>query len=115
MSEIAKSPITLLNWNIVDFESGAAIFVGLRRTPPNYVMQHLAEEGWFRLDCSFRNSSAIVDFDPSTGIGHTQSGRRYVLVGKPSDTTGLIRKSVETIFKDDKYRYRFDFDDVNFE
>ncbi|MCC5796299.1 MAG: hypothetical protein JJU48_03100 [Methylophaga sp.] len=114
MNETAKSPITLLNWNIVEFEAGSAIFVGLRRSPPNFVMQHAAEDGWFRLDCSFRNSTTIEHFDPSKGIGHTQSGRRYVLLGKPSDTTGLIRKSVETIFKNDKFKYRYKFDDEIF-
>ncbi|CAN5383891.1 hypothetical protein BH09PSE6_BH09PSE6_21120 [soil metagenome] len=31
-----------------------------------------------------RVSSELVDFDPSSMSGHTQSGRRYVLVGEPS-------------------------------
>lgn len=60
--------IRLRCWHVIETERGEHHFVG----------QSMASG-------TGRVSSAITSFDPSSRIGRTRSGRRYILIGQPGD------------------------------
>lgn len=51
-----------------------------------------------------QNSSAIQEFNDSTGVEFDSNGSRYVVLGKPSDPTGMIRFSVSQMMQSDEIR-----------
>jgi hypothetical protein len=58
-----------------------------------------------------QNSSAISEFNDKTGVGFDSDGSRYVLIGKASDPTGMIRFSVGQMMKPDEIRWKYEFID----
>lgn len=65
--------IRLRCWQVIETERGEHHFVG----------QSMARG-------TGRVSSAIMSFDPSSRIGRTRSGRRYILIGQPGDDLDAI-------------------------
>lgn len=90
--------------------TGQQIFVGLRERPatvPPFLPPGDGDETL--LPFVLNNSAAIAHFDENTGVGHTESGERYVVIGKPSDPSGMIRFSIEQMLpaKDIRWKYAF--------
>lgn len=101
-------PITLFHWNILVLPTGEELFVGLRERPAT-VPPFLPPDTASPLPFTLRNSSPIRQFDALAGVGFTDSGRRYVVIGKPSDPTGMIRFSVEQMMAASEIHWKFDF------
>jgi hypothetical protein len=111
MENNANSVMTLFHWNILILPSDEEIFVGLRQRPETVPPFKPAEEEDELLPFTLRNSSPITDFDHKRGIGFTESGRRYVVIGQPSDPTGMIRLSVNQMMPPEDIRWKYDFID----
>jgi hypothetical protein len=103
--------MTLFHWNILVLPTDEEIFVGLRHRPETVPPFKPAEDDDELLPFTLRNSSPIQDFDQSRGVGYTQSGRRYVVIGQPSDPTGMIRLSVNQMMAAEAIRWKFEFAD----
>jgi len=101
--------MTLFHWNILVLPSEEEIFVGLRQRPEVVPPFKPPEAGDELLPFTLRNSSPIETFDKNRGIGFTKSGRRYVVIGKPSDPTGMIRRSVENMLEAEIIRWKYEF------
>lgn len=100
--------MTLFHWNILILPGGQEIFVGLRRRPETVPPFKPADDDEV-LPFLLRNSSPIRDFDRSRGIAYTESGRRYVVIGQPSDPTGMIRLSVSQMMSADDIQWKYAF------
>ena len=109
MQNTTKSVYTLFNWNILVLPSDEEIFVGLCNRPetvPPFAPPDAADD---LLPFILQNSSAIKDVDDKTGVGFDSNGSRYVLLGKASDPTGMIRFSVGQMMKPDEIRWKYEF------
>jgi hypothetical protein len=109
MNTNAESVMTLYHWNILILPSDEEIFVGLRQRPETVPPFKPAETDDELLPFTLRNSSPIKEFDKNSGVGFTESGRRYVVIGQPSDPTGMIRFSVEQMMASNNIRWKYDF------
>lgn len=110
-SDSAKSFHTLFNWNILILPTDEEIFVGLASRPetvPPFAPPDAADD---LLPFILQNSSAIKEFNDKTGVGFDSDGSRYVVLGKPSDPTNMIRFSVGQMMKADEIRWKYDFID----
>lgn len=101
--------MTLYHWNILVLPSNQEIFVGLRQRPETVPPFKPADDDNELLPFTLRNSSPIQEFDVSRGIGFTESGRRYVVIGQPSDPTGMIRMSVSQMMPAEDIHWKFSF------
>ena len=110
MENHADKVMTLFHWNILVLPGDEEIFVGLRQRPETVPPFKPVDEDE-PLPFTLRNSSPIKSFDRQRGIGFTESGRRYVLIGEPSDPTGIIRLSVSQMMPADKICWKYDFAD----
>ena len=111
MNNTAKSVYTLFNWNILILPTDEEIFVGLCNRPetvPPFAPLDAADD---LLPFILQNSSAISEFNDKTGVGFDSDGSRYVLIGKASDPTGMIRFSVWQMMKPDEIRWKYEFID----
>lgn len=111
MNNTAKSVQTLFNWNILILPTEEEIFVGLCNRPetvPPFAPPDAADD---LLPFILQNSSAIHEFNDKIGVGFDSDGSRYVVLGKPSDPTGMIRFSVGQMMKPDEIRWKYDFID----
>lgn len=111
MTNAAKSVFTLFNWNILILPTDQEIFVGLGNRPeivPPFAPPDAADE---LLPFILQNSSAITEFNDKTGVGFDRDGSRYVVLGKPSDPTGMIQFSVGKMMKADEIRWKYAFND----
>lgn len=109
MSPTHHTAMTLYNWNILRLPDDREIFVGLCQRPevvPPFAPPQQADE---LLDFTLHNSDPIDRFDLHSGVGFTLSGNRYVLLGPPSDPSGLIRFSVGEMMQPDDIRWKYDF------
>lgn len=111
MVNSSNTVMTLFHWNILVLPSDQEIFVGLRHRPETVPPFLPPDEDDELLPFTLRNSSPITDFDKSKGIGYTESGRRYVVIGQPSDPTGMIRLSVNQMMPAEDIRWKYDFSD----
>jgi len=111
MNSATVSVMTLFHWNILILPSKEEIFVGLRHRPETIPPFKPADDDDELLPFTLRNSSPIKDFDKPRGVGFTRSGRRYVVIGQPSDPTGMIRLSVNQMMAADEIRWKYDFVD----
>ena len=111
MSTAANSVMTLFHWNILMLPSGEEIFVGLRHRPDTMPPFLPPEDDDSLLPFTLRNSSPITEFDKDRGVGFTASGRRYVVIGQPSDPTGMIRLSVSHMMSEDDIQWKYPFND----
>lgn len=109
MTTTSNTVMTLYHWNILILPSDEEIFVGLRQRPEVVPPFKPPEGGDELLPFTLRNSSPINEFDDKRGVGFTQSGRRYVVIGKPSDPTGMIRFSVEKMMPVEAIRWKYPF------
>lgn len=109
MNDNANIVMTLYHWNILILPSDEEIFVGLRQRPEVIPPFKPPEDGDELLPFTLRNSSPIKEFDEHCGVGFTQSGRRYVVIGKASDPTGMIRFSVENMMAPNAIRWKYEF------
>ncbi|KGM06259.1 hypothetical protein LP43_2132 [Methylophaga thiooxydans] len=109
MNDNANIVMTLYHWNILILPSDEEIFVGLRQRPEVVPPFKPPEDGDELLPFTLRNSSPIKEFDEHRGVGFTQSGRRYVVIGKASDPTGMIRFSVENMMAPNAIRWKYEF------
>ncbi len=109
MDNKAEAVMTLYHWNILVLPSEQEIFVGLRQRPETVPPFKAAEDDDELLPFTLRNSSPIQEFDPARGIGFTESGRRYVVIGQPSDPTGMIRMSVSQMMPAKDIQWKFSF------
>lgn len=109
MTATSNTVMTLYHWNILILPSDEEIFVGLRQRPEVVPPFKPPEDGDELLPFTLRNSSPINEFDENRGVGLTQSGRRYVVIGKPSDPTGMIRFSVEKMMPLEAVRWKYEF------
>ncbi|EEF78577.1 hypothetical protein [Methylophaga thiooxydans] len=109
MNDNANIVMTLYHWNILILPSDEEIFVGLRQRPEVVPPFKPLEDGDELLPFTLRNSSPIKEFDEHRGVGFTQSGRRYVVIGKASDPTGMIRFSVENMMAPNAIRWKYEF------
>lgn len=109
MSSPTDHVMTLLYWNILILPSEQEIFVGLRQRPEVIPPFKPPQDGDELLPFTLRNSSPITEFNEKRGVGFTQSGRRYVVIGKPSDPTGMIQFSVEKMMPAADIRWKYDF------
>jgi hypothetical protein len=110
MQNPALSVTTLYDWNILVLPTDEEIFVGLVRQQPETLPPFLQpEEGEELLPYMLNNSSAIKEFDKLRGVGFTEAGERYVVIGQPSDPTGMIRLSVSQMMSADEIRWKYDF------
>lgn len=89
--------------------TGQEIFVGLRERPATVPPFLPPDDGDETLPFVLSNSAAIKAFDENTGVGHTESGERYVVIGQPSDPTGMIRFSVSQMLPASDIRWKYDF------
>ncbi len=103
--------MTLFHWNILVLPGKEEIFVGLRHRPETVPPFKPADDDDELLPFTLRNSSPIKEFNENTGVGFTQSGKRYVVIGKPSDPTGMIRLSVDQMMQQEDIRWKYDFID----
>lgn len=110
MENRADAVMTLYHWNILVLPSEQEIFVGLRQRPET-VPPFKPVDNDELLPFTLRNSSPIKKFDQARGIGFTESGRRYVVIGQPSDPTGMIRLSVSQMMPAEDIRWKFSFAD----
>lgn len=111
MNNTAKSVYTLFNWYILILPSDEEIFVGLcnrSATVPPFAPPDAADD---LLPFILQNSSAIKEFNDKTGVGFDSDGSRYVVLGKASDPTGMIRFSVGQMMQADEIRWKYDFID----
>ncbi|WP_438971033.1 hypothetical protein [Methylophaga sp.] len=106
-----ETVMTLYHWNILTLPSEEEIFVGLRQRPEVVPPFKPQEEGDELMPFTLRNSSPIKEFNKTRGVGYTQSGRRYVVIGQPSDPTGMIRLSVSQMMSVEDIQWKFDFID----
>ncbi|SFK51923.1 hypothetical protein [Methylophaga sulfidovorans] len=111
MTRAANTVMTLYHWNILILPSGEEIFVGLRQRPETVPPFKPADEEDELLPFTLRNSSPITEFKQTQGIGYTESGRRYVVIGQPSDPTGLIRLSVTQMMPTEQINWKYPFSD----
>ena len=109
MRATTERVMTLFHWNILVLPSDQEIFVGLRHRPDTVPPFLPADADDMLLPFTLRNSSPITNFDKATGIGFTESGRRYVVIGQPNDPTGMIRLSVEQMIPAEAIRWKYDF------
>lgn len=110
MQNSTLSVTTLYEWNILVLPTEEEIFVGLVRQEPETLPPFLQPgDGDELLPFMLTNSSAIKEFDKQRGVGFTTSGERYVVVGQPSDPTGMIRMSVSQMMTADDIRWKYDF------
>lgn len=107
----ANTVMTLFHWNILVLPSNEEIFVGLRHRPETVPPFLPPEEDDELLPFTLRNSSPITSFDKAKGVGFTESGRRYVVIGQPSDPTGMIRLSVNQMMQPEDIRWKYEFAD----
>lgn len=111
MNNTAKSVYTLFNWNILILPTDEEIFVGLCNRPetvPPFAPPGAADD---LLPFILQNSSAITEFNDQTGVGFDSDGSRYVLLGKASDPTGMIRFSVGQMMQPEEIRWKYEFID----
>lgn len=111
MTSAANTVMTLYNWNILILPSGEEIFVGLRQRPETVPPFKPVDEEDELLPFTLRNSSPIKEFNQAQGIGYTESGKRYVVIGQASDPTGLIRLSVDQMMPAEQIKWKFPFND----
>lgn len=111
MAQAKETAITLFHWNILILPSDTEIFVGLRHRPET-VPPFLPPEGSDALQpFVLHNSSEIKDFDDQRSLGFDKDGKRYVLLGKPSDPTNMIRFSIAQMVQANDIRWKYDFTD----
>lgn len=103
--------MTLFHWNILVLPSDEEIFVGLRQRPETVPPFKPPEAQDELLPFTLRNSSPIKEFDKTRGVGFTESGRRYVVIGQPCDPTGMIRLSINQMMPPEDIRWKYDFID----
>lgn len=108
MQSATDSMVTLFDWNILVLPTDEEIFVGLREKPAT-VPPFLPPDGDNPLPFILTNSSPIDHFDANTGVGFTESGSRYVVIGQPSDPTGMIQFSVKQMLPAEHIRWKYDF------
>ena len=111
MQNTTKSVYTLFNWNILILPTDEEIFVGLCSRPetvPPFAPPDAADD---LLPFILQNSSSITEFNDKTGVGFDKDGSRYVVLGKPSDPTNMIRFSVWQMMKQDEIRWKYEFID----
>lgn len=111
MDTARKKVHTLYNWNILILPSEDEIFVGLSKRPetiPPFLPPENQDE---ILPFILQNSSAIKTFDQKTGVGFDKDGSRYVVLGEPSDPSGMIQMSVSQMMKPQDIRWKFTFHD----
>lgn len=111
MTSTANTVMTLYNWNVLVLPSGQEIFVGLRQRPETVPPFKPTDEEDELLPFTLRNSSPIKEFNQARGIGYTESGRRYVVIGQPSDPTGFIRLSVNQMMPAEQIQWKYPFID----
>jgi hypothetical protein len=111
MNNKADAVMTLYHWNILVLPDEQEIFVGLRQRPETVPPFKPADDEDELLPFTLRNSSPIREFDQSRGIGFTESGRRYVVIGQPSDPTGMIRLSVSQMMPATDIQWKYSFAD----
>ena len=111
MTSAADTVMTLYHWNILILPSGEEIFVGLRQRPETVPPFKPVDEEDELLPFTLRNSSPITEFNPARGIGYTESGRRYVVIGSASDPTGMIRLSVDQMMPAEQINWKYPFSD----
>lgn len=112
MQNNATSVQTLFDWNILILPTKEEIFVGIVRQLPEPLPPLLQpEQGDELLPFMLTNSDPIKDFDKQRGVGFTESGERYVVVGEPSDSTGMIRFSLQQMMSADEIRWKYEFTD----
>jgi hypothetical protein len=111
MNTATESVMTLFHWNILILPGDEEIFVGLRHRPETVPPFKPADDDDELLPFTLRNSTPIKNFDKQRGVGFTESGRRYVVIGQPSDPTGMIRLSVNQMMPADEIRWKYDFVD----
>lgn len=111
MSRAANSVMTLYHWNVLVLPTGQEIFVGLRQRPETIPPFKPADDEDELLPFTLRNSSPIKEFNKSQGLGYTESGRRYVVLGQPADPTGIIRLSVSQMMPPEQIRWKYEFTD----
>ncbi|AFI84609.1 hypothetical protein Q7A_1791 [Methylophaga nitratireducenticrescens] len=111
MNNTAKSVYTLFNWNILILPTDEEIFVGLCNRPetvPPFAPPGAADD---LMPFILQNSGAISEFNDKTGVGFDRDGSRYVVLGKASDPTNMIRFSVRQMMKPDEIRWKYEFID----
>lgn len=111
MENNANSVMTLYHWNILVLPDEQEIFVGLRQRPETVPPFKPADDEDELLPFTLRNSSPIREFDQQRGVGFTESGRRYVVIGQPSDPTGMIRLSVSQMMPAGDIQWKYSFAD----
>lgn len=109
MTKHANTAITLHQWNILILPTEEEIFVGLRHRPETIPPFQPPAEDDEILPFMLNNSNPITEFDNKTGIGYTDNGTRYVVLGKPSDPTGFIRNSVAQMMQEKSINWKYDF------
>lgn len=108
MSLSQNPTMTLFHWNILILPGDKEIFVGLRHRPETVPPFKPADDDEV-LPFLLRNSSPIKTFERRRGIGFTESGRRYVVIGEPSDPTGMIRLSVSQMMSAENIHWKYEF------
>jgi hypothetical protein len=111
MTASTKS-MTLFFWNILVLPSGEEIFVGLRERPETIPPFLPADDSDELLPFILHNSDAIESFDKETGIGHTKTAVRYVLIGQPNDPTGIIQFSVSQLMREQQAQWKYPFAEI---
>lgn len=112
MGFASKSVQTLFNWNILILPTGKEIFVGLCNRPdviPPFAPPTASDD---LLPFLLQNSSVITEFNVKTGVGFDSDGSRYVVLGKPSEPTGMIRFSISQMMKAQDIHWKYAFIDL---
>ncbi len=109
MNSPNESMVTLFDWNILVLPTNEQIFVGLRERPPTVPPFLPPDDDDSPLPFVLTNSSPIERFDEETGVGYTESGGRYVVIGQPRDPTGMIQFSVNQMLPAKQIRWKYDF------
>jgi len=109
LNSAADTVITLFHWNILTLPSGEEIFVGLRHRPETMPPFALPKNDDELMPFTLRNSSPIECFNQKQGVGYTRSGRRYVVIGKPSDPAGIIQMSINKALPAETINWKYAF------
>ncbi|MDX1574420.1 MAG: hypothetical protein R3341_10370 [Methylophaga sp.] len=111
MNRAADLMVTLFHWNILILPSDTEIFVGLRQRPETVPPFAPPDDADRLQPFVLHNSSEITEFNTQTGVGFDNDGKRYVLLGPPSDPTNMIRFSINQMMQADNIRWKHDFAD----
>lgn len=103
--------MTLFHWNILILPSDTEIFVGLRHRPETVPPFAPPDDADKLQPFILHNSSEIKEFDDQRSLGFDKDGKRYVLLGKPSDPTNMIRFSISQMMQADDIRWKYEFAD----